>query len=133
MIKFNSPHQVLSFSKSELSTAMEIENLAGDGPFNSKVRYTLEHMLKSQLAFLTPSCTAALELAALVLDIKTGDEVILPSNTFVSTANAFVLRGATPVFVDCDPRTLNMCPKQVEAALTNNTKCIVIKAKLLLR
>ena len=125
MIKFNSPHQVLSFSKSELAAAMEIENLAGDGPFNSKVRYKLEQILKSQLAFLTPSCTAALELAALVLDIKTGDEVILPSNTFVSTANAFVLRGATPVFVDCDPRTLNMCPMQVEAAITDNTKCIV--------
>ena len=125
MIKFNSPQRVLSFSESELRAAMEIENLAGDGPFNSKVQSALEQMLNSQLAFLTPSCTAALELAALVLDIKAGDEVILPSNTFVSTANAFVLRGATPVFVDCDPRTLNMCPIQVEAAITNKTKCIV--------
>ena len=97
MIKFNSPQRVLSFSESELRAAMEIENLAGDGPFNSKVQSALEQMLNSQLAFLTPSCTAALELAALVLDIKAGDEVILPSNTFVSTAMRLCSRSNTSI------------------------------------
>ena len=75
---------------------------------------------------LTHSCTAALEMCALLLDIRPGDEVIMPSFTFVSTANAFVLRGATPVFVDIRPDTLNIDESRIEAAITPRTKAVVV-------
>ena len=99
--------------------------LAGDGPFTKKCHQWLEQKTGSTKALLTHSCTAALEMAAILADIQPGDEVIMPSYTFVSTANAFVLRGGVPVFVDIRPDTLNIDETLIEAAITNRTKAIV--------
>lgn len=99
--------------------------LAGDGPFTKKCHQWLEEATGSVKALLTHSCTAALEMAALLLNIQPGDEVIMPSYTFVSTANAFVLRGAIPVFVDIREDTLNLDERLIEAAITPRTKAIV--------
>jgi dTDP-4-amino-4,6-dideoxygalactose transaminase len=99
-------------------------HLAGDGQFTKKCSAWLEQRTGSQKALLTHSCTAALEMAAILADIQPGDEVIMPSYTFVSTANAFVLRGATPVFVDIRPDTLNIDESKIEAAITPRTKVI---------
>ena len=99
--------------------------LAGDGPFTKHCHGWLEHRTHCIKALLTHSCTAALEIAALLLDIEDGDEVIMPSYTFVSTANAFVLRGAIPVFVDIRADTLNIDETKIEAAITSRTKAIV--------
>ena len=92
--------------------------LAGDGPFTKRCHGWLEEMHGSRKALLTHSCTAALEMAALLLDIRPGDEVILPSFTFVFTANAFVLRGGVPVSVDIREDTLNLDERLIEAAVT---------------
>jgi dTDP-4-amino-4,6-dideoxygalactose transaminase len=100
-------------------------HLAGDGMYTRRCHEWLERKAGAQRAFLTHSCTAALELAALLLDLKADDEIIMPSYTFVSTANAFVLRGAKPVFVDIRPDTFNLDETKVEAAITNRTKAIV--------
>jgi len=99
--------------------------LAGDGYFTRKCQQWLEKKLGTKKAFLTHSCTAALEMAAILADIRPGDEIIMPSYTFVSTANAFVLRGAVPVFVDIRPDTLNIDEKLIEKAITRKTKAIV--------
>ena len=99
--------------------------LAGDGPFTARCHKWLEACTGCNKALLTHSCTAALEMAALLLDIHPGDEVIMPSYTFVSSANAFVLRGATPVFVDIREDTLNLDEQLIEAAITPRTKAIV--------
>jgi len=99
--------------------------LAGDGAFTKRCHQWIEESTGCDTALLTHSCTAALEMAALLLDIKPGDEVILPSYTFVSTANAFVLRGAVPVFVDIRKDTLNLDEKLIEAAITPRTKAII--------
>jgi dTDP-4-amino-4,6-dideoxygalactose transaminase len=99
--------------------------LAGDGPFTKRCHGWLEKTLGCPRALLTHSCTAALEMSALLLDIGPGDEVILPSFTFVSTASAFVLRGAVPVFVDIRPDTLNIDERLIEDAVTPRTKAIV--------
>jgi dTDP-4-amino-4,6-dideoxygalactose transaminase len=99
--------------------------LAGDGPFTKKCHAWLEEKTGSHKALLTHSCTAALEMSALLLNVQAGDEVILPSYTFVSTANAFVLRGAVPVFVDIRPDTLNLDERLIESAITPKTKAIV--------
>lgn len=99
--------------------------LAGDGPFTKRCHEWLEHKSGCDKALLTHSCTAALEMAALLLDIKPGDEVIMPSYTFVSTANAFVLRGGVPVFVDIREDTLNLDERLVEVAITPRTRAIV--------
>ncbi len=99
--------------------------LAGDGPFTKNCHGWLEERTGCIKALLTHSCTAALEIAALLLDIEAGDEVIMPSYTFVSTANAFALRGAIPVFVDIRPDTLNIDETKIEAAITPRTKAIV--------
>lgn len=99
--------------------------LAGDGPFTKHCHSWLEENSGSAKVLLTNSCTAALEMAALLLDIKPGDEVIMPSYTFVSTANAFVLRGAKPVFIDIREDTLNLDEKLIEQAITAKTKAIV--------
>jgi dTDP-4-amino-4,6-dideoxygalactose transaminase len=99
--------------------------LAGDGPFTKRCHEWLEARTGSAKALLTHSCTAALEMAALLLDIREGDEVIMPSYTFVSTANAFVLRGAVPVFVDVREDTLNLDERLVEAAITPRTRAVV--------
>jgi dTDP-4-amino-4,6-dideoxygalactose transaminase len=100
--------------------------LAGDGSFTKRCSALLESLTGSPCALLTHSCTAALEMAALLLDIQPGDEVIMPSFTFVSTANAFVLRGGVPVFVDIRPDTLNLDESLVEGAITTKTKAIVV-------
>jgi dTDP-4-amino-4,6-dideoxygalactose transaminase len=99
--------------------------LAGDGPFTKRCHQWLEQKTGTHKALLTHSCTAALEMAALLLDIQPGDEVIMPSYTFVSTANAFVLRGGVPVFVDIRPDTLNIDERLIEAAITPKTRAIV--------
>ena len=99
--------------------------LAGDGPFTLSCHSWLEKQTKVSKALLTHSCTAALEIAALLLDIKPGDEIIMPSYTFVSTANAFVLRGGVPVFIDIRPDTLNIDERLIEQAITPQTRAIV--------
>lgn len=99
-------------------------HLSGDGEFTRRCHGWLERATSTQRALLTHSCTAALEMAALMLDLAPGDEVILPSYTFVSTANAFVLRGAVPVFVDIRADTLNLDEGLIEAAITPRTRAI---------
>lgn len=99
--------------------------LAGDGPFTERCHRWLQQHSACHKALLTHSCTAALEMAALLLNIQPGDEIIMPSYTFVSTANAFVLRGGIPVFVDIRADTLNLDEKLIEAAITTRTKAIV--------
>ncbi len=124
VIPFNWPYM----TGKELSYIAEAHfggRLAGDGPFTAKCHRWLEAHAGCVKALLTHSCTAALELAALLIDIKPGDEVILPSYTFVSTANAFVLRGAVPVFVDIRSDTLNLDESLIEAAITARTRAIV--------
>ena len=124
MIGFNKPF----LSGNELKYIQEASNnrqLAGDGVFTIKCNNWLEKELSCSKALLTHSCTAALEMAAILADINEGDEVIMPSFTFVSSANAFVLRGATPVFVDVRDDTLNINEELIEAAITKNTKAIV--------
>ena len=100
--------------------------LSGDGAFTRKCHALLEADLGVSKALLTTSCTHALEMAALLLDIKPGDEVIIPSFTFVSTVNAFVLRGAVPVFIDIRPDTLNLDESQLERLITPRTRAIVV-------
>jgi dTDP-4-amino-4,6-dideoxygalactose transaminase len=100
-------------------------HLAGDGDFTKLCNAWLEARTGSRKALLTHSCTAALEMSALLADVKPGDEVIMPSYTFVSTANAFVLRGAVPVFIDIRPDTLNIDETLIEAAITEHTRAIV--------
>lgn len=123
LIKFNIP----------LVTGGELENIkkvfeqkfSGDGYYTKKCNLWLEHNLSVKKALLTTSCTHALEMAAILIDIKPGDEVIMPSYTFVSSANAFVLRGAKIIFVDIRPDTMNLDEKKIEAAITSKTKAIV--------
>lgn len=100
-------------------------HLAGDGSFTKNCSAWLENHIGSYKALLTHSCTAALEMAAILADIQPGDEVIMPSYTFVSTANAFVLRGAVPVFVDIRPDTMNIDESLIEDAITKKTRAIV--------
>jgi dTDP-4-amino-4,6-dideoxygalactose transaminase len=123
-IPFNQPH---SSGKELVYTAEAQRNfhLSGDGPFTKRCHQWIEQRTGCAKALLTHSCTSALDLAALLLDIKSGDEIILPSFTFVSTANAFVLRGAVPVFVDIREDTLNMDERLIEAAVTPRTRAIV--------
>ena len=101
-------------------------HLAGDGSFTRRCNEWLERRIGCDKALLTHSCTAALEMAAILADIQPGDEVIMPSYTFVSTANAFVLRGGVPVFVDIRPDTLNIDEATIEAAITARTRAIVV-------
>ena len=105
--------------------ALRKDQLAGDGFFTKKCQQWLEQNLGTKKALFTHSCTAALEMAAILTDIQPGDEIIMPSYTFVSTANAFVLRGGVPVFVDIRPDTLNIDEKLIEKAITRKTKAIV--------
>ena len=123
-IPFNKPF----LSGNELTyiaEAARLGQLAGDGHFTQECHKLLESSLGITKALLTHSCTAALELAAILADIQPGDEVIMPSYTFVSTANAFVLRGGVPVFVDIRTDTLNIDERLIEAAITPRTKVIV--------
>ncbi len=109
-----------------LQEALASRKLAGDGSFTKRCNLWLEAHLGVKKALLTHSCTAALEMAALLLDLKSGDEVILPSYTFCSTANAIALRGATCVFVDCEPGTMNMDVTAVAEAITTKTRAIFV-------
>jgi len=108
-----------------ITQAISGGHISGDGPFTKKTHTLLENGLGVPKALLTSSCTHALEMMAILLDICPGDEVIIPDFTFVSTVNAFVLRGARPVFVDVRPDTLNLDESQLEAAITPLTKAIV--------
>ena len=124
-IPFNRP-LFLEQGVVNIRRAYENRHASGDGKFTGRCQDYLQQRLGAGKALLTTSCTDALEMCALLLDIKPGDEVIMPSFTFVSTANAFVLRGARPVFVDIRPDTLNLDESRVEAAITPSTKAIVV-------
>ncbi|WGR92925.1 dTDP-4-amino-4,6-dideoxygalactose transaminase [Bradyrhizobium sp. ISRA443] len=123
-IPFNRPY-LTGNELAYIEQAQRNFHLSGDGSFTKRCHDWLEGHTGSAKALLTHSCTSALDLAALMLDLKSGDEVILPSFTFVSTANAFVLRGAVPVFVDVREDTLNLDERQIEAAITPRTRVIV--------
>lgn len=123
-VPFNRPF----LTGNEFSFIKQTQNgsrFAGDGAFTKRCHLWLEEQTGSAKALLTHSCTAALEMAALLLDIQPGDEIIMPSFTFVSTANAFVLRGGVPVFVDIREDTLNIDETLIEPAITSKTKVIV--------
>lgn len=124
MIPFNRPPFV-GEELNYIKEAVRGHKLSGDGGFTKKCSTFLEILTGTAKALLTTSCTHATEMAAILADIKPGDEVIMPSYTFVSTANAFVLRGATVVFVDIRPDTMNMDETLVEDAITEKTKAIV--------
>ncbi|MEM9433517.1 MAG: dTDP-4-amino-4,6-dideoxygalactose transaminase [Pseudomonadota bacterium] len=122
-IPFNRP-SIVGREFEFLQDAIHRGQLSGDGHYTRMCNERLEQITGSAAALLTHSCTAALEMAAILCDLEPGDEVIMPSFTFVSTANAVVLRGATPVFVDLDTETLNLDPTSVRAAVTSRTKAI---------
>ena len=124
MINFNVP----PFTGKEMDyikIAVENQKICGDGEFTKKCNAWIEERTGTAKCLLTTSCTHATEMAALLAEIKPGDEVIMPSYTFVSTADAFVLRGATAVFVDIRPDTMNIDETKIEAAITDKTKAIV--------
>lgn len=123
-ISFNKPYMT-GKELWYISQAHAKGHLAGDGSFTKLCSGWLEKRITAKRALLTHSCTAALEMAAILADIQPGDEVIMPSYTFVSTANAFVLRGGIPVFVDIRPDTLNIDETKIEAAITPRTRVIV--------
>jgi len=124
-IPFNKPYMT-GMETTHILEAHANGQLAGNGPFTRRCQQWLENQVGCTKALLTHSCTAALEMAALLIDLKPGDEVIMPSYTFVSTANAFVLRGAVPVFIDIREDSLNMDEMLIEAAITSKTKAIVV-------
>ena len=124
MINFNIP----PFTGKEteyMTKAIQNHKISGDGEFTKKCNKWIEDKTGTAKALLTTSCTHATEMAALLADIKPGDEVIMPSYTFVSTADAFVLRGATAVFVDIRPDTMNIDETLIEDAITDKTRAIV--------
>jgi dTDP-4-amino-4,6-dideoxygalactose transaminase len=123
MIPFNKPH-LGGKELWNIAQAHAKGQMAGDGSFTKQCQGWLEQRTGSRKALLTHSCTAALEMAAILADLQPGDEVIMPSYTFVSTANAFALRGAVPVFVDVRPDTLNLDERKIEAAITPRTRAI---------
>jgi len=121
MIPFNNPKLT-----SKLSIISKLNHYSSNGPYTKKCQDWLKKEIKCKDAILTHSCTTALEMCALLLDIKKNDEIIMPSYTFVSTANAFVLRGGKPVFVDISPDTCNIDPSKIEQAISKKTKAIVV-------
>src|SRR3569623_384348 len=121
---FNKPH-LTGKELWHIAQAHANNQQAGKGPFTGRCHTWLKEQTQSCQTLLTHSCTAALEMSALLLDIQPGDEVIMPSYTFVSTANAFVLRGATPVFVDIRQDTLNLNEALIEEVITSRTRAIV--------
>lgn len=124
MIRFNVPPYTGSEMK-YIKEAIDNQKICGDGIFTHKCNQWMEDRFGTKKALLTTSCTHALEMAALLADIKPGDEVIMPSFTFVSTADAFVLRGAKIIFVDIRPDTMNIDERLIEGAVTDRTKAIV--------
>lgn len=125
MIRFNVPPYTGN-EMENIKKAVDNMHICGDGEFTKKCSEYLERITGTAKCLLTTSCTHALEMAALLCDVKEGDEVILPSYTFVSTADAFVLRGAVPVFVDIRPDTMNIDENLIEAAVTDRTKAIAV-------
>ena len=125
MIRFNVPPYTGN-EMENIKKAVDNQHICGDGEFTKKCSEYLEEITGTSKCLLTTSCTHALEMAALLCGIKEGDEVILPSYTFVSTADAFVLRGAVPVFVDIRPDTMNIDENLIEAAITERTKVIAV-------
>lgn len=125
MISFNIPPYIGTEEK-YIAQAIQSKKISGDGEFTKKCSARLEELTQSEKVLLTTSGTSALEMAALLSNIKEGDEVIMPSYTFVSTANAFVLRGAKIVFVDIRPDTMNIDESLIESAVTEKTKAIVV-------
>lgn len=111
--------------KKYINNVLEGGHVSGDGSFTIKCQSWLEHCIRCNKALITHSCTAALEMAAILSDIEPGDEIIMPSYTFVSTANAFVLRGGVPVFIDIRQDTLNIDERKIESAITEKTRAIV--------
>ena len=124
MIPFNKP-PITGHEEQYILQSIHSNKISGDGQFTQKCHTWFENKLQCKKVLLTTSCTHALEMTAILLDIKEGDEVIMPSYTFVSTANAFVLRGAKIVFVDIRPDTMNIDEKKIEHAITSKTKAIV--------
>lgn len=123
-IKFNVPPKT-GRELDNIKEAIASDRICGNGMFSQKCEARLEEMTGAPRVLLTTSCTQALEMAALMAGIEPGDEVIMPSYTFVSTANAFVLRGAHIVFVDVRPDTMNIDEEKIEQAITEKTKAIV--------
>ncbi len=124
-IPFNKPY-VPDKARSNLDEALASAHHSGDGLFSKRAEAFLENLTGSARHLLTPSCTSALELAVIALEIGPGDEVIVPSFTFTSTANAIVMSGATPVFVDVSPENFSIDPDKIEAAIGPNTKAIIV-------
>lgn len=124
MISFNVP-PYCGNEKEYVAKAIDNHKICGDGEFTMKCSNWIEEKTGTEKALLTTSCTHATEMAALLCDIQPGDEIIMPSYTFVSTADAFVLRGAKIVFVDIRPDTMNIDETKIEAAITKKTKAIV--------
>lgn len=125
MIPFNKPART-GREEPYVLEAMGSDKISGDGPFSRQCQAWFESRLGCPRTLLTPSCTHALEMAALLLDVQPGDEIIMPSYTFVSTANAFVLRGARIVFVDIRPDTMNIDEQLIEAAVSPRTRAVVV-------
>ncbi len=124
-VTFNKPTQVGN-ELEYIRQALQSSHISGDGNFTKKAHVVLEQAVNVPKALLTTSCTHALEMSALLLDLKEGDEVIVPSFTFVSTINAFVLRGANAIFADVRPDTLNLDESKLEALITPKTRAIVV-------
>ncbi len=124
-IPFNKPSAV-GAEMANIADALARGHLSGDGYYTKRCHEWLEQTLGCRLALLTHSCTGALDMAAILCDLAPGDEVIIPSYTFVSTANAFALRGAVPVFVDVRAETLNIDERLIEAAITPRTRAIAV-------
>lgn len=124
MVPFNRP-SIVGQEFDYIQDAIRRGQLSGDGHYTTLCNQLIAQQTGAKAALLTHSCTAALEMTAILADVGPGDEVILPSFTFVSTANAVALRGATPVFVDIDPRSLNIDPEQAAEAVTGATKAII--------
>ncbi len=125
MINFNQPYIARNQEK-YIKEALDNYHISGDGPFTKKCNLYLEKYFGVKKALITTNCTHALEMSAILLDLKEGDEVIVPSFTFVSTLNAFILRGAKPVFIDIRPDTLNMDENKLEELITDKTKAIYV-------
>jgi len=124
-IPFNKPF-IIGNELKYIASSVKSGHIAGDGLFAKKCQSLLEKKLRAKKILLTPSCTASLEIAAILLNLKKNDEIIMPSFTFVSTANAFTLHKAKPVFVDINPDTLNIDENLIEAKITPLTKAIVV-------
>lgn len=125
MVGFNIPI-FIDKSFDCIKEAIKNRKICGDGEFTKKCSNWMEKKFDAKKVLLTTSCTSALEMSAILLNIKQGDEVIMPSYTFVSTADAFVMVGAKIVFVDVNPKTMNIDEEKIEQAITNKTKAIVV-------